>query len=369
MTALCFWELPGKDYFKFDINLKNFFFLYNINSAIGRAVTDISAIIPMDKNTVLVITYNQVLLYNNNSQSIKLVAKFPNGILANCARINKETGSVLINTTNRVFQFQNNILAPLIFPYMKYLKHKSVSVSAIYEDSKGTLWISTENEVIAINNGKTKSVLYKNNPSDPSSILQGTVLGFFEDLSENIWISIQDCGVCRVNLKNEKFSTITNHPGYPRQLEDEIVRDITIDNNNNLWIAGNGITFIDQLNKIAEFHSSLSKNNLYAYDTRQIYCLKDNLLAILANQKIYIYNTLTLEAKELRIDGIDINNVYRAFVLSRTGNLLCVTKESIFEIEPIQKRFIKTLINFSEQLFVPSIAVVDDIIEDANGNV
>ncbi len=361
--------ITGKGLFKFDINTKKFFFVYNINSVIGRAVTDITAIIPLDKNTVLVITYNQVLLYNNNSQTIKLLAEFLDGILSNCAWFNKETGSILIGTTNGVFEFQNNILSSIVFPEMQDLKHESVSVRAIHIDSKGTLWIGTENEVIAIDNDKTKSVLYKHNLSDPSSILPGTVLGFFEDRSENLWISIQDRGVCRVDLKKQKFYTITNHPGYPKQLEGEIVRDIYIDNKENLWVTGNGITFIDQLNNEVEFHSSSSKNNLYAYDTRQVYSLKDNLLVILANKKIYIYNTLTSEAKELRIDGVAINNVYRAFVRSRTGNLLCVTQESIFEIDAVQKRFTKTLLKFSEQSFIPSIAVVDDIIEDAKGNV
>ena len=360
--------ITGKGLFKFDINSKKFFFIYDINLTIGRAVTDISAIIPLDKNTALVITYNKILSYNNNLQSIKLVAEFPHGILANCTWFNLETGSILIGTTKGVFEFQNNILTPLVFPDLKDFKNESVSVRAVYKDSKGTLWIGTENEVISITCGYTESVFYTYNPLKPSSILQGTVLGFFEDQSENLWIRIQDRGVCRVDLKNEKFSTITNHPGYPRQLEDEMVRDITIDNNDNLWIAGNGITFIDQLNKKVEFHSPSSKKNLYAYDTRQIYSLKKNLLAILANQKIYIYNTLTSEAKVLRIDGIEINNVYRAFVRSRNRNLICVTKESIFEIDPIQKRFIKTVINFSDQLFIPSIAVVDDIIEDSKGN-
>ncbi|HRP93911.1 MAG TPA: two-component regulator propeller domain-containing protein [Ignavibacteriaceae bacterium] len=360
--------ITGKGLFKFDINSKKFSIIYDINSMIGRPAPDIVGIIPKDETTVFVITNNQVLLYNHDTQSIKPIAEFPRSILANCAWFNKEIGSVLIGTTNGVFEFQNNILTPLVFPGMKNLKQKSLSVHAIHKDSKGMLWLGMENEVIAIDDEKGVSVLYKNNPSDPSSILQGAVLGFFEDRSENLWIRIQDRGVCRVDLKKEKFSTITNHPGYPKQLEDPMVRDITIDKNNNLWIAGNGITFIDQFNKKAEFHFSSSPNNLYAYNTRQIYSLKDNLLAILANKKIYIYNTLTSEAKELRIDGFEINNVYRAFVRSRTGNLICVTKESIFEIDAIQRRFIKTLINFSEQLFIPSIAVVDDFIEDANGN-
>jgi signal transduction histidine kinase/ligand-binding sensor domain-containing protein len=360
--------ITGKGLFRFDINSKEFFFIYNINSMTGRVLTDITAIIPLDKNTALVITYNQILLYDNNSQNIKLVAEFPRGIMANCTWFNQETGSILIGTTNGVFQFQNNILAPSGFADVKELK-QSVSIHAIYKDSKGTLWIGTENEIIAIDKDQTDAVVYKHNPSDPSSVLQGTVIGFFEDRSEILWIRIHDRGLCRVDLKNEKFSAITNHPGYPKQLEDEMVRDIDIDNYGNLWIAGNGITVIDQLNKKIVFHFSSSKNNLYAYDTRQIISLKNNVLAILANNKIYIYNKLTSEAKELKIDGIDINNVYRVFVRRNTGNLLCVTKKSIFEVDPIKKRFIKTVINFSEQLFVPYIAVVDDIIEDKRGNV
>jgi signal transduction histidine kinase/ligand-binding sensor domain-containing protein len=361
--------ITGKGLFKFDINSKKFFFIYDINSVIGREVTDITDIIPLEKNTALIITYNQILHYNIFSQSTKVVAEFPRGILANCTWLNKETGSVLIGTTNGVFEFQNNILSPLIFPKLQDLRQESVSVRAIHKDSKGTLWIGTESEVIAIDKRKTESIFYKHNPINPSSTLPGKVLGFFEDRSENLWIKLQDRGVCRIDLKKEKFSTITNHPGSPKQLEGEIIKDIYIDSKDKLWIAGNGITFIDQTNKKVEFHSSSSANNLYAYETRQIYPLKDNLLAILANKKIYIYNTITSEAKELIVDGIEIDNVYRAFVHSRTGNLLYVNRESISEIDPIQKRFIKTLINFSEQLFVPPIAVVDDIIEDAKGNV
>ncbi len=336
----------------------------------SRLVNDISAIIPVDKNKVLVITYNQVLFYDNITQNINLLAEFPEGILSNCAWTDGKTNSVLIGTTKGLFQFEKNILEPVIFPGMRGKKVESVAVRAVYKDTKGTLWIGTENGVMAIDNKKTKTILYRNNPSDPSSIMQGIALGIFEDRSENLWITFQDQGLCKVDLKKRKFSAITNHPGFPIQLEGEVVRDIYIDRSDNLWIAGDGLTFINRLTNEIEYHSSTNtnKSSAYAYDTRQIYPLSDSLLVILAKRKIYIYDVVTSEGKELIIDGTSVDNVYRAFVRSRTGNLLCVTQDSIFEIDAIQKRFSKTLLKFSEQSFIPSIAVVDDIIEDANGN-
>lgn len=364
-------EITAKGLFKFDINSKEFSFIYKINSMNGRLTSDIAGIIPSDRNSVFIITYDEILLYNYTTKSIKLLAKFPDRTLANCVWYNKDNGSILIGTTKGLFQFKNEILSSIVFPYLKELQLRRVNVSAIYQDSRGTLWIGAENDIIAVRTGKKESVLYTNNLLDPSSIPGGTVLSFFEDRSENLWMSIWDRGVCRVDLKKNKFFTITNHSGFPKQLQGEIVRDIYIDGRDNLWIAGDGMTFIDLVKKKIVLHKSATVNNstAYAYDTKQIHSLNDSLLAIVANNNIYIYNKLTSAAKKIELDGVSINNIYRAFVRSRTGNLLCVTPESIFEIDPVQKRFIKTLIKFSEQLFVPAAAVVDDIIEDSAGNV
>lgn len=362
--------LVGKGLLQFNISSKKFSLIYKTHSNSGRPSGDIIGILPQNANKTFIVCYDQILLYDYKMSRIISLLKLPEGKLANCVWSDNESGRIFIGTTKGILEFQNNKLISAGFPNPIGIELNKISVQTIYKDTKGTFWIGTENGVVAINKNNERALYYSNHPADPVSIQPGEIILFFEDRSENLWISIQNFGVNRVDLKKDKFHSINNHAGFPKQLTSILVRDIHLDKNDNLWVAADGVTNIDLLkNEIKFYSSSQTQGRNYPENSRQICSLNDTLLSILADKKIYIFNTNSSEVKELQISGISINNINRMYIRSGTGNLLCVTRDSIFEINPIQKVFIKTILKFSEQTMVPSITVIDDVLEDAAGNV
>ena len=360
-------NLTGKGLIRFDVVSKKFSLIYKLNSNSGRYTGDITGIIPFKNNFNIIVTLKEVLLYNDKTFEIKTIAIFPSGVQTNCTWFDKETGSILIGTSKGVFKFANNSITPIIFPFATGLKFENEIIRSIFRDSKGTLWVGMEKGLTAIIEEKKKILYYLNNPLDPSSILPGAVVKLFEDRSENLWISIQDRGICRIDLKKEKFSTITNHPGFLKQLANEIVSDIQIDFKDNLWVSGYGLNNINLLeNKIRIF----PKTDLF--NARRIHLLTDSLLVILSSQpngkKIYLYDSEKQKVKELIIKNIPTSKIYNLFIRRNSGNLLCVTRDSLFEVDPFRGDYLKTVFSFHEHPYIPSITIVDDIIEDDRGN-
>ncbi len=104
-------------------------------------------------------------------------------------------------------------------------------VNDIVEDSKGRLWIATEDG--AIMHDKDAKYRFRNKVNDPSSISSNAVLCFFEDSRKQMWIGCWNGGV---NRHNEDANTFT------RFLPDPSGRLGSMTNPNVFAIGENSLT-------------------------------------------------------------------------------------------------------------------------------
>ena len=116
-------------------------------------------------------------------------------------------------------------------------------ITQIYQDSKGYIWIATENGLNKFNGYDFE--VYLSVPNDSTSIKSDYVLGVYEDSRGLFWVATSN-GLLQYDHTRNSFS--------PWEIGDidDIYKDSRVnyiieDRNNNLWISypGNGIVRLD----------------------------------------------------------------------------------------------------------------------------
>lgn len=376
---IIFFELTGMGLVSFNTKSKEFNMLHTVNSGEIKLFGDIAKVIPIN-NKIFVVTLNEILMYSIKEQKFYLLAEFPKGITVNCV-YNDSNNKLLIGTNKGIFSFNlfsdatvavNKSPVKLTFPKNNDININLENITSLYKDSKDIFWIGTDNGLARFDELSNIILYYSYNPLVSSSILPGSIIILYEDKSENLWISVLNQGLCKLSLKNKRFYTIKNEPGFPKQLVTDINSNIHVDKNDKLWLSGSGITSIDFNNNKTTLYKT-GKNN-FPKNVKRIYTVNDSSLIVLATinsnhkRRIFIYDKNLNNRKELLVNNKiidDVNNIY----LRKSNNfLICATKDSIFEINPFNNKFIKSHFIFNKYNFVPTIAFVDFITEDSGNN-
>jgi signal transduction histidine kinase len=122
------------------------------------------------------------------------------------------------------------------------------SVLAIYEDGAGNLWIGTFNGGLnrlepggAPGSGAERFTHYQNDPDDPQSLSQNAVLAIHEDRNGILWLATAGGGLNRLDPTTMTFSHLTEKDGLPNDtiygiLEDDVPPE---EGGPNLWLSTN----------------------------------------------------------------------------------------------------------------------------------
>jgi len=129
----------------------------------------------------------------------------------------------------------------------------SNSITKVYEDPFGTLWIATIDGLNKMNKDST-FVRYKNNPLDTTSISNNYINNIYKDHFGSLWIGTNS-GLDVFDEKTETFRHFTKNDGLP----ENTVYSILEDNSNNLWISTNN--FLTKFNLNTETFKNFNKGN------------------------------------------------------------------------------------------------------------
>jgi len=128
----------------------------------------------------------------------------------------------------------------------KGLSHSSVFT--ILQDSKGFMWFGTQNGLNKFDG--YNFTVFKNEPSDSSSIANSTVFSIYEDSRENIWIGTLGGGLNKYDSRSETFTHYINDENNEKSLSNNNVRSILEDKEGNLWVGtNNGLNLFDRTTK------------------------------------------------------------------------------------------------------------------------
>lgn len=125
-------------------------------------------------------------------------------------------------------------------------------VRSFCEDSDGDIWITTSNGVSVFNPVTHKFTRYT---VTNSALESDVVMTVFEDSRKNIWLGTIGGGLSLFHKKSKTFTTYTTFNGLP----DNSIVSIIEDNKGNLWLGtNNGIT---QLNLQTKTFKNYTLNN------------------------------------------------------------------------------------------------------------
>lgn len=110
----------------------------------------------------------------------------------------------------------------------------SGSITCILQDSKGFIWIGTEDGLNKYDGYQLS--IYRHDPENSNSIGGNSVRCLFEDSRNNLWIGLKGDGLCRLDLKTGEYSSF-RHNKTKNSISYNDVSGIVEDKQGRLWIA------------------------------------------------------------------------------------------------------------------------------------
>ncbi len=123
----------------------------------------------------------------------------------------------------------------------------SSEVTSILQDSKGFIWIGTDDGLNKFDGNDL--TVYKYNPQVANTIGGNSIRCLFEDSRHNLWIGLKGDGLCKLNLQTGAFKTYKKKNGNGLSYND--VAGVVEDEHGMIWIAVDR-GGLDMLNPVTE---------------------------------------------------------------------------------------------------------------------
>src|ERR1035437_6025576 len=135
------------------------------------------------------------------------------------------------------------------------------TVNCVYQDSKGFIWIGTDDGLNLYDAYSFK--VYKNNPDDSLSISGNVITDIEEDKNGNLWIGTRSNGLNFYHRNTDKFTRFQCDPSNPAALSANNIKQLYLDKQGNVIVAtlGGGLDVINsKTNVIKTYHHNDSDN-------------------------------------------------------------------------------------------------------------
>lgn len=118
-------------------------------------------------------------------------------------------------------------------------------IVTLWEDSAGYLWIGTENgglDRVDLNHFQEDNVVFEHYDFDPfntNSLSSNSISSIYEDRDGGIWIGTDGDGICYYHPFKEKFMHVKQLPGNPNSLNNKFI-NCFFEEGDSLWICTEG---------------------------------------------------------------------------------------------------------------------------------
>jgi ligand-binding sensor domain-containing protein len=145
-----------------------------------------------------------------------------------------------------VFDPKTNALIQYSLYERKSPRSVLTGITTMLEDRNGTLWLGTNGAgLLKFDREGRRFIAYRNNPVDPESIAQDSVISLFEDREGNLWAGLGGMGLTRISTTPLPFKRYRHDFGDSHSTGEPFVGAIYQDRHGILWVGNH-----DTLNRI-----------------------------------------------------------------------------------------------------------------------
>ncbi len=147
--------------------------------------------------------------------------------------------------------------------------NEQITVKDINEDSKGNIWIATEEKGVAVINPKYDNANWLS--SDNNKIPTNSITTILFDKEKNVWLGTNQ-GIIIIS-KNDSIKTITKENGLLRNYVNKMI----IDSSSNIWVSDGGLARLyfeegeirsfERIHEIPLISLAVGKDNSILYGT------------------------------------------------------------------------------------------------------
>jgi len=120
------------------------------------------------------------------------------------------------------------------------------TLSTVYEDSRGVLWIASIGALERIDRKTGQSTSYRM-AGEPGHAWNTFVTSIAEDRSGHLWFGTYGGGLRRYDQRNGRFKVYRHNAADPQSLPHDVVPTMLVDRKGTLWVATlDGVGALDQ---------------------------------------------------------------------------------------------------------------------------
>ena len=262
----------------------------------------------------------------------------------------------------------------------------STHINDIEEDDFGNIWVATDNGLdILINN--TYDVIRINEYMDCNIAEQEVTAILNTSYEDNIMLVGTSNGLIKINIKTRKFEVIYNDGNNYSSLTNSSITCLEEDLHNKIWVGTkNGINIMDENSKVIYSKAEVDENNLFIHhiesddlgymwiSTKEgilIYDINNGesmQIFILSNEDIKLYNLYENKIENILGDIDQHINIYNnSFIMSDSKNNMWISSSDGVRVYSRDSMEIKELKKDTRTPNYLSSNVITCFYEDTNG--
>jgi len=272
-----------------DEHNKRFLIVGKTDNKINREWGNVCSITETNKGEIFAADYGQsssldsirtqqgLYTFNEKNKTFELKNRLPKNISTSISNfVEDDFGNLWFSSNNKSQIFNFNPATNQIKSVALSIPSQSViTITTIFKDNDGYLWIGTTSGLIKYNPVSNKSVYYLNDNTNPNSISSNQVASIYQDSFGQLWIGTLDGGLNKVDLGKQPIHSYKLPHDKMRPIAIDAVSCITTspDNDDVIWIGtmGNGLYSFNRKNGSFMFFrydknnkQSISGNNIFA---------------------------------------------------------------------------------------------------------